>query len=152
MAFPAVWRSGLASPEHPAVAPWDGPGATPVSCARWPIPVSPWGSGGGGRQRDLALVQAPAGLSGSPLLREGHWEREREKGSPWVTQHILSSSSSRSLPKVSFCHLFLQILCVFIFTCSLSQSTNIERSSVSCCRGGDLEKDGPQLLYTAPYP
>ena len=107
---------------------------------------------GEGEGRDLALVQGPAGLRGSSLLREGHWEPEREEGSPWVTQHILSSSSSRSLPKVSFCHLFLQILCVFIFTCSLSQSTNIEHSSVSFPRGGDLEKDEPQPLHTAPYP
>ena len=36
--------------------------------------------------RDLALVQAPLGLRGSSLLREGHWEPEREKDSAWVTQ------------------------------------------------------------------
>lgn len=68
VAFPAVLRLGLASPERPAAAPWDGPGVTPVSCAQWPTPVSLWGAGVrvgvGVEGRDLALVPASSGLEG----------------------------------------------------------------------------------------
>lgn len=64
-AFPALLRLGLASPEHPAVAPWGVLGATPVNCARWPTPVSPWVGGWGD------TGEHSPGLGESSLLWEG---------------------------------------------------------------------------------
>lgn len=85
-AFPALLRSGLASPEHPAVAPWGVLGATPVNCARWPTPVSPWVGGWGGHRQALPRTRGIVfAMGGSLRTREG-------EGVPWVTQHILGSS------------------------------------------------------------
>lgn len=136
MAFPAVLRSGLASPEHRAVALWAGPGATLVSCARWPTPVSPggWGTGehcGLSHRHLLVPVWASLGLRGSSLLREGNWEPERAgacSGSHSVFSEVhclgLSPRCLSAIPANSS-------LCTYIH--SVSQ-TNIKGSSVPFAR------------------
>lgn len=125
VAFRALPRSGLAPPARPAVAPWAGPGATPVNCARWPTPVSPW-------VREHR--RARPGTQGVVFAMGGTLRPREGEGLPWVTQHLLGSSSavplSRSPSAIPSCK-----HSVFLFTCFLSRAANIESSSVSHARG-----------------
>lgn len=141
VAFPAPWRSGLASPAHPAVAPWDGPGATPVNRAQWPTPVSP---AVGGHRRARPRTHGVVFATGGTLrTREG-------EGLPWVTEHILGSSSavplSRSLSAVPSGKFSV---CFYSLASSVRQQT--PRAPLCAAQGaGDPEKDEPQP-YTLPH-